>query len=59
MEIDNRRAIYNKVWEQEAHELPITYLWTWKNVAGVSAKVQGFEPISNGLIRLQGISLTR
>jgi peptide/nickel transport system substrate-binding protein len=57
MEIDDRRAIYSKVWEQEAHELPITYLWTWKNIAGLSAKVQGFEPISDGLIRVQGISL--
>ncbi len=59
MDVDGRRAIYGKVWEQEAHDLPITYLWTWKNIVGLSAKVQGFEPIPDGLIRVQGISLAR
>jgi peptide/nickel transport system substrate-binding protein len=59
MDIDSRRVIYGKVWEQAAHDLPITYLWTWKNIAGLSAKVQGFVPIADGLIRIQGISLPR
>ena len=58
-DVTARRSIYEKVWAQEAHDLPITYLWTWKNVAGMSARVQGFVPIPDGLIRVQGLQLAR
>ncbi|MEJ0017830.1 MAG: ABC transporter substrate-binding protein [Acetobacteraceae bacterium] len=54
-----RRALYEKVWAIEGQDLPITYLWTWKNIAGLSAKVQGFTPIPDGLIRVQGIQIAR
>ena len=57
MSVDDRRAVYSKVWEQAAHDLPITYLWTWKNIAGLSEKVQGILPMPDGLVRVQGISL--
>jgi peptide/nickel transport system substrate-binding protein len=50
-----RRDLYAKVWTIEARDLPITYLWTWKNIAGMSAKLQGFVPIPDGLIRVQGL----
>jgi peptide/nickel transport system substrate-binding protein len=59
MNVDDRRAIYGTLWQQEVHDLPITYLWTWKNIVGLSAKVEGFVPIPDGLIRVQGISVTR
>jgi len=35
----------------------ITYLWTWKIIAGLSEKVQGIVPMPDGLVRVQGISL--
>jgi peptide/nickel transport system substrate-binding protein len=54
-----RRGIYEKVWALEAQDLPVTYLWTWKNIAGMSAKLQGFTPNPDGLIRLQGMQLSR
>jgi peptide/nickel transport system substrate-binding protein len=57
--IAERRAIYQKVWQQEAQDLPITYLWTWKNIAGISAKIRGFVPIPDGLIRVQGLQIER
>ena len=56
---DARRAQYAKLWEQERKDLPIFYLWAWQNIAGISAKVTGFKPIPDGLIRLQGVSLTK
>jgi hypothetical protein len=46
------------MWEQAEQDLPITYLWTWKNIAGMSVKIQGFAPIADGMIRLQGLSMT-
>jgi peptide/nickel transport system substrate-binding protein len=52
-----RKAIYAKVWNIAQQDLPITYLWSWKNIAGMSAKIQGFEPMPDGLIRLQGLSM--
>jgi peptide/nickel transport system substrate-binding protein len=53
-----RRALYGKMWEQAEQDLPITYLWTWKNIAGMSVKIQGFAPVADGMIRLQGLSMT-
>jgi peptide/nickel transport system substrate-binding protein len=53
-----RRAIYEKLWAQESADLPITYLWSWRNIAGVSARVTGFVPVPDGLIRLQGLQLS-
>jgi peptide/nickel transport system substrate-binding protein len=56
-DIGERKVVYQKIWSIEAKELPITYLWSWKNIAGMSAKIQGFAPIPDGLIRLQGLSM--
>jgi peptide/nickel transport system substrate-binding protein len=52
-----RKAVYAKVWDIAERDLPITYLWSWKNIAGMSAKIDGFQPIPDGLIRLQGLSM--
>jgi peptide/nickel transport system substrate-binding protein len=58
-DVPGRLAIYQKAWAEESRDLPITYLWTWKNIVGMSAKVQGFVPIPDGLIRVQGLSLSK
>ena len=47
------------MWKQEALDLPILYLWQQKNLVGMSAKVTGFRPIADGMIRLQGVSLAK
>ena len=52
-----RKAIYDKVWDIAAKDMPVTYLWSWKNIVGMSAKIEGFQPIPDGLIRLQGLSM--
>ncbi|MBN8873245.1 MAG: ABC transporter substrate-binding protein [Rhodospirillales bacterium] len=55
--VEARRAIYEKMWAQETQDLAVTYLWSWRNIVGMSARVRGFVPIPDGLIRLQGVSL--
>lgn len=59
LDVPGRRAIYHKIWTIEAHDLPITYLWTWKNIVGMSAKIEGFTPIPDGLIRVQGLQMAQ
>jgi len=36
-------------------DLPLIYLWTTRNILGVSRKVQGVTPLANGLLPLQDI----
>ncbi len=45
-DVDSRRGIYQKAWTIGTQDLPIIYLWTWTNMVGMSAKIQGFAPIS-------------
>jgi peptide/nickel transport system substrate-binding protein len=40
-------------------DLPIVYLHNPKNVVGMSARVTGFRPVPDGLIRLQGVELAK
>jgi peptide/nickel transport system substrate-binding protein len=58
-DVGARRDIYAKAWTIASQDLPITYLWTWKNIVGMSAKIQGFVPIPDGLIRVQGLQLAQ
>ena len=52
---DKRRAIYAQLWQQEHVDLPLIYLWTTRNILGVSKKVTGVTLLANGLIPLQDI----
>lgn len=52
-----RRDLYAKVDAQTDQDLPIIYLWTPKNIVGMSAKLQGFRPVPDGMIRLQGLTM--
>jgi peptide/nickel transport system substrate-binding protein len=54
-----RRELYASMWTAQRQDLPIMYLWTQKNIAGLSAKVEGFRPMPDGMIRLQGVSLAK
>ena len=53
-----RRALYAKAWEVEGRDLPIIYLWTPRYIFGHTAKLAGFQTMPDGLLRLQGVSLT-
>ncbi len=53
--VGDRRTIYSKVWEQAAHDLSIIY--GPGKYRGLSARVQGFVPVPDGLIRAHGIGM--
>ena len=50
-----RRALYDQLWRQVQTDLPLIYLWTTRNILGVSRKVQGVTLLANGLLPLQDI----
>jgi peptide/nickel transport system substrate-binding protein len=50
-----RRELYAAVWRQVNQDLPLIYLWTPRNIAGVSNKVAGFTLLADGLYRLQDV----
>ncbi|MFL5280876.1 MAG: ABC transporter substrate-binding protein [Rhodopila sp.] len=50
-------AAYTKVMQQERQDLPIIYLYSPVNIVGMQAKISGFRPIPDGMIRLQGLSV--
>jgi peptide/nickel transport system substrate-binding protein len=54
-----RRAVYADMWTQERQDLPITYLWTTRNIVGMSAKLSGFRPVPDGMIRVQGLEMAK
>ena len=54
-----RVAQYAKFMEQERKDLPIIYLYHPVNIVGMSAKLSGFKPVPDGLIRLQGLSVAK
>ncbi len=55
--VAERRALYGRLWAQETQDLAIIYLWSWRNIAGLSARVTGFVPVADGLIRPQDLRL--
>ncbi len=58
-DIEQRQSMYAKMWQQERQDLPIIYLWTGKNTVGMSAKLSGFDPVPDGIIRLQGLQMEK
>ena len=53
--IRERRAAYEGIWQQVSKDLPIIYLWTPRNIVGLSKKVAGFTLLADGLLRLQDV----
>ncbi len=58
-DVAGRRALYDQVLDQTSKDLPIVYLNNPKNVVGMSARVTGFRPVPDGMIRLQGLGLAK
>ncbi len=54
-----RKAIYDQVQELSNKDLPLMYLYTLSNIVGMKKSVQGFVPVPDGMIRLQGVSMTK
>ena len=58
-ETPQRREAYEGVWQQVSKDLPIIYLWTPRNIVGLSSKVAGFTFLADGLLRLQDVHPAR
>lgn len=56
-DLEKRKALYGQIAVLTQKDLPISYIFTTRYFNGLSAKVSGFKPLADGLIRLQGISL--
>ena len=56
-DVDQRRAFYAKVWDQERKDLPLIYVWIGKNIVGMKKSITGFQQVPDGLLRLQGVSM--
>ena len=58
-DVSKRKEIYAEMYQIVLHDLPRIYLWQQKVLNGVSDKVKGYEPFPDGMIRLQGVSLSK
>ena len=57
-DLAQRRSDYQQVWQIVQQKEPIVYLWTTRNIAGMSVKVAGYRSLPDGLVRVQGVSIT-
>jgi peptide/nickel transport system substrate-binding protein len=58
-DLAKRRELYGQMWPILRQELPITYLWNARNIVGMSAKLNGFRAIPDGMIRVQGLEMAK
>jgi peptide/nickel transport system substrate-binding protein len=54
-DVAERRSLYAGVWKQVGADLPVIYLWTPRNIVGMSRKVTGLTFLADGLLRLQDV----
>jgi peptide/nickel transport system substrate-binding protein len=52
-----RRGLYGKIATQLNLDLPVMYIYSPKVLIGMSAKITGFTPIADGLIRIKGLKM--
>jgi peptide/nickel transport system substrate-binding protein len=58
-DVAKRRTDYYQAWSELQRDLPITYLYNGRNIVAMSAKLQGFRPIPDGMIRIQGMEMAK
>jgi peptide/nickel transport system substrate-binding protein len=54
-----RRAAYQQLWPELRRDLPLTYLYNTRNIVAMTTKLNGFRPIPDGMIRIQGLELAK
>ncbi len=52
-----RKLLYSKLFERLNQDLPLMYVYGWKNLFGHSAKLSGFTPVPDGIVRPQGMRI--
>jgi peptide/nickel transport system substrate-binding protein len=58
-DIGQRRVAYQQVWEALRRDLPVTFLYSPRNIVAMTAKLNGFRPIPDGMIRVQGLEMAK
>ncbi len=58
-DVGKRRDIYAKVWAIQREDMPLVYLYMAKSIVGMNRKVEGFEQVADGLIRVRGIRFAK
>jgi peptide/nickel transport system substrate-binding protein len=58
-DVAKRRPIYAQVFQELRRDLPLTYLYNPRITMAMTAKLQGFRPIPDGMIRLQGLEMAK
>ena len=56
-DVTQRRDVYAQIWEQERKDVPLIYLWIYKNIVGMRTNIVGFHAVPDGLVRVQGLDL--
>ena len=54
-----RMATYRKIYALLRDDLPIIYLYNARWNFGMAAKVEGFDPVADGMLRLGGVKFAR
>ncbi len=58
-DLTRRKALYAQMMTQVRQDLPMTYLWTPRNIVAMSAALKGFRPVPDGMIRLQDLEMAK
>ena len=53
------RDVYGELWKQVQQDLPIIYLWTFKNIVVMKRNISGFTLVRDGLIRFTSVKCSR
>jgi peptide/nickel transport system substrate-binding protein len=58
-DLAKRRPIYSQLFQELRRDLPLTYLYNARNVVAMTAKLNGFRAIPDGMIRIQGLEMAK
>jgi peptide/nickel transport system substrate-binding protein len=59
VDLEARREYYETALHQLREDMPGIYLFSPVNVVGMSTKLTGFRPVPDGMIRLQGLMMSK
>jgi len=57
--VAKRQAVYYQVWPELRRDLPVTYLYNARNIVAMTARLNGFRAVPDGMIRIQGMELAK
>ncbi len=58
-DMNQRLGLYGKAFQILHDDLPILYLYAPRWIFGMSSKIEGFTPVADGMLRLNGVSLSK